>query len=75
MRTRVSRKQAIRISLSMAIALSIAILVASAAGKSPAPPHPTALQIVNQFQKNDGAFPGYRRNHAKGVCIGGYFEG
>ncbi|MGH8118862.1 MAG: catalase family peroxidase [Rhodanobacteraceae bacterium] len=76
MRTRVSRKQAIRISLSMAIVLSIAIPVAFAADKSPAPrQQPTAMQIVNQFQKNDGVFLGYRRNHAKGVCIAGYFVG
>lgn len=40
-----------------------------------APPPPTATRIVNQFQKNEGVFPGYRRNHAKGVCIAGYFVG
>lgn len=36
---------------------------------------PTPAQVVDQFQKNDGVFPGYRRNHAKGVCISGYFVG
>lgn len=30
-------------------------------------------KTVNQFQKNAGTFPGFRRNHAKGVCISGYF--
>lgn len=35
---------------------------------------PTAAAVVDQFQKNGGTFPGYRRNHAKGVCVSGYFE-
>lgn len=34
----------------------------------------TPDRIINQFQKNAGVFPGYRRNHAKGVCIAGHFE-
>ena len=29
---------------------------------------------VNQFQDNAGTFAGYRRNHAKGVCVAGYFD-
>lgn len=37
-------------------------------------PLPTASAVVDQFQKNGGTFPGYRRNHAKGVCISGYFQ-
>lgn len=34
----------------------------------------TAQRMVNQLQANAGVFPGYRRNHAKGVCVTGYFE-
>ncbi|GLQ88972.1 catalase family peroxidase [Dyella flagellata] len=35
----------------------------------------TAQQLVNQLQANaGGTFPGYRRNHAKGVCVAGYFD-
>lgn len=30
--------------------------------------------IVDQFQRNDGLHAGYRRNHAKGVCVAGYFD-
>ncbi len=30
--------------------------------------------IIDQFQRNDGVHEGYRRNHAKGVCVEGYFE-
>lgn len=35
----------------------------------------TQARLINNFQKVDGVFPGFRRNHAKGVCIGGYFTG
>ena len=34
----------------------------------------TAQRMVNQLQTNAGVFPGYRRNHAKGVCVTGYFD-
>ncbi|HEY8899576.1 MAG TPA: catalase family peroxidase [Chthoniobacterales bacterium] len=33
---------------------------------------PTAM--VDRFQQVNGTFPGFRRNHAKGVCIAGTFE-
>lgn len=39
-----------------------------------APSRLTAQRMVNQLQANAGVFPGYRRNHAKGVCVAGYFE-
>ncbi|WP_243050273.1 catalase family peroxidase [Dyella sp. RRB7] len=35
----------------------------------------TPTRIINQFQADAGTFPGYRRNHAKGVCVTGYFQG
>ncbi|RUL78335.1 catalase family peroxidase [Dyella choica] len=34
----------------------------------------TAQRLVNQLQANAGVFAGYRRNHAKGVCVAGYFD-
>ncbi len=30
--------------------------------------------LVNALETNNGLHPGYRRNHAKGVCVAGYFE-
>jgi catalase len=33
---------------------------------------PTAM--VDRFQQVNGMFPGFRRNHAKGICITGTFE-
>ncbi len=31
--------------------------------------------IIDRFEQVGGVQPGFRRNHAKGVCISGYFEG
>lgn len=31
-------------------------------------------KIINEFERENGEHPGFRRNHAKGVCVGGYFE-
>lgn len=39
-----------------------------------APQRLTAQRMVNQLQANAGVFSGYRRNHAKGVCVAGYFD-
>lgn len=34
----------------------------------------TPKLLVNTLEHNGGVHPGYRRNHAKGVCIVGHFE-
>lgn len=34
----------------------------------------TPQRLVDNLQTNGGLHPGYRRNHAKGVCVIGYFE-
>ena len=34
----------------------------------------TPAALVNTFERLDGKHPGFRRNHAKGVCVTGYFE-
>lgn len=34
----------------------------------------TPKRMVDQLQQDSGLHPGYRRNHAKGVCVAGYFE-
>jgi catalase len=39
-----------------------------------APQRLTPARLVNQLQDNAGTFAGYRRNHAKGVCVSGYFD-
>ncbi|HEV7855468.1 MAG TPA: catalase, partial [Herminiimonas sp.] len=35
----------------------------------------TPQRIVGTFNTNFGIHPGFRRNHAKGVCVAGYFDG
>lgn len=34
----------------------------------------TPAAIINTFERLNGVHPGFRRNHAKGVCVTGYFE-
>jgi catalase len=34
----------------------------------------TPARFVNAFERADGVFSGFRRNHAKGVGVSGYFE-
>src|SRR6266581_4415592 len=30
--------------------------------------------MIDAFQEANGSHPGFRRNHAKGLCVTGYFE-
>lgn len=34
----------------------------------------TPWRFVDAFQASDGLHPGFRRNHAKGLCVSGYFQ-
>lgn len=34
----------------------------------------TQARMIDEFQHDNGVHPGFRRNHAKGVCIAGSFE-
>lgn len=34
----------------------------------------TPDRLVNQLETNNGVHPGFRRNHAKGICVVGYFQ-
>jgi catalase len=34
----------------------------------------TPAMMVDAFEQANGPHPGFRRNHAKGVCVSGYFE-
>jgi catalase len=35
----------------------------------------TPAAIIDTFEKVNGAHPGFRRNHAKGVCVSGWQSG
>jgi len=39
-----------------------------------APHRLTTQTVIDQFQRNAGLHEGFRRNHAKGVCIDGFFD-
>ncbi|SNY52932.1 catalase [Arsukibacterium tuosuense] len=55
-------------------ALYLALLLAPAVSfGADAPPKVSAQQFVN-LQQGDSAFPGFRRAHAKGICISGEFQ-
>ncbi|HET9818472.1 MAG TPA: catalase family peroxidase [Rhodanobacteraceae bacterium] len=62
------------IPLAVVVAATAAMQGPAGAGNSPPTQRPGADQVIDQFQKNEGVFPGYRRNHAKGVCVSGYFH-
>jgi catalase len=51
----------------------IAVLVADAGGWL-RPGKLSMVSIINTFEQVDGSHPGFRRNHAKGVCVSRYFE-
>ena len=34
----------------------------------------TPARFVDEFQRADGTYSGFRRNHAKGVCVRGFFD-
>jgi catalase len=56
-----------------AIVLVIAASFAYVAGWL-SPGRLTQARVVDRFERVDGVYPGFRRNHAKGVCITGSFE-
>ncbi|WIE48528.1 catalase family peroxidase [Pseudomonas sp. GM17] len=66
-------------SLSLRLA-GIALVVAALAGAMAYvngtfdPQRLTPKALVDVLEKNNGVHPGFRRNHAKGVCVAGYFE-
>ena len=67
------RRIRLRFALIAAVLLMI-VLAFGYIGGWLAPQRLTAPRMVNQLQANAGVFSGYRRNHAKGVCVAGYFD-
>jgi len=58
----------------IATAVAVAAVSFGYVGGWLAPHRLTPEKLVNQLQDNAGTFAGYRRNHAKGVCVMGYFD-
>jgi len=63
----------LRVSAIAAIIIGLAAAFAYARGLLT--PHKlTAARIADRFEQVNGLHPGFRRNHAKGVCVSGWFE-
>jgi catalase len=58
----------------IAAALVVTVAAFGYVGGWLTPDRLTPKKLVDQLQQNAGTFSGFRRNHAKGVCVGGYFE-
>lgn len=60
------------------LAIAAALLAAAGAFAYTAgwltPTRLTQASLMRAFARLDGAHPGFRRNHAKGVCVSGWFE-
>jgi len=56
-------------------AVAVVVLAFGYAGGWLAPTRLTPKKVVDALQANSGEHAGYRRNHAKGICVIGYFEG
>jgi catalase len=67
------RSQLIRLALIGGLLAVIVALFAYAGGWL-TPNKLTPAAIINTFEQTGGWHAGFRRNHAKGVCVRGYFE-
>lgn len=63
-----------RLALIGVICLAVAALFAYTGGWL-SPHRLTPSLMMSAFQDDNGSHPGFRRNHAKGVCVTGWFEG
>lgn len=62
-----------RFSLVGAIVIAVGAVFAYAGGWL-SPQTITPARIIDEFEHSNGLHPGFRRNHAKGVGVSGYFE-
>lgn len=63
-----------RLALIAAVVIAAAVAFAYVGGWL-TPRRLTPARIVDGFERSAGPHPGFRRNHAKGICVAGYFEG
>src|ERR1700730_12894519 len=63
----------VRLGLIGALILSVAAAFAYAGGWL-SPARLTQDRMMAAFRDANGTHPGFRRNHAKGVCVSGWFE-
>ncbi|MBO1360930.1 catalase family peroxidase [Acetobacter sacchari] len=63
-----------RVGVVIGVPAALAFAFIAAAGWF-TPDRLTPATVVRTFDSVDGPHPGFRRNHAKGVCVSGWFEG
>ena len=68
-----TRGQALRLALIGAILLGAAGAFAYVGGRL-SPNRLTQTRMIAAFEALSGDHPGFRRNHAKGICVAGWFE-
>lgn len=65
----------ILVGLSVIAPITVSIIVCFAyVGGFLSPDRLTQTRMIDAFEKVNGVHPGFRRNHAKGVCIAGHFD-
>ncbi|MBO1360582.1 catalase family peroxidase [Acetobacter sacchari] len=65
---------ALRLAAVVAAPAAVAAAFVATAGWL-SPDRLTPATFMRDFHAVDGAHPGFRRNHAKGVCVSGWFDG
>ncbi|WP_026398609.1 catalase family peroxidase [Acetobacter nitrogenifigens] len=63
-----------RVGVVIGVPAALAVAFIAAAGWF-TPDRLTPATVIRTFDSVDGPHPGFRRNHAKGVCVTGWFEG
>ena len=63
----------VRLALPGAVAAGIVSFFAGA-GSELSPSGGTEIRVIEALEAHSGPQPGFRRNHAKGVCLSGWFE-
>jgi len=72
--TRLSRGSALARLAAIGVVLAGIVGLFAYAGGWLSPRLLSPASMIDTFQKVNGLYPGFRRNHAKGVCVTGYFE-
>jgi catalase len=60
--------------IAIAAMMIVAALAFAYAGGWLSPQRLSPARMIDAFEQVNGSYPGFRRNHAKGLCVTGYFE-
>ncbi len=60
--------------ITIAAVMIVTVLAFGYAGGWLSPQRLSPARMAEVLQETNGSHPGFRRNHAKGVCVTGYFD-